>query len=190
METKTSRDSPIRLDRVVPENAAKGWVAVTLAPGKQTMGTYNFWNRDLYEDLAMLRALGTTLLVSLLTDYELSKLKIPNLVEAAHQRELVVLRHPIEDGSVPTDMKRFMFIVQRICRQYELGWRIVVHCNGGLGRAGMVAACVRLALGLDENPAQAIAVVRQIRSERAIETQEQSRFIEEFRRRPLPRLPF
>jgi len=41
-------------------------------------------------------------------------------------------------------------------RFYE-GERLLMHCNGGLGRAGTMAACVRMALGLDANPEAAIA---------------------------------
>jgi protein-tyrosine phosphatase len=55
-----------------------------------------------------------------------------------------------------------------------------MHCNGGLGRAGSMAACVRLALGLDPDPDAAIESVRKLRSERAIETRQQERFIEQF----------
>ena len=34
----TSETSPLRLDRIVPENEACGWVALTIAPGKRTSG--------------------------------------------------------------------------------------------------------------------------------------------------------
>ncbi len=62
------------------------WVAITLAPSKKTMGTYNYWDRDMDTDLDRLKDLGTTTLVPLIEDDELAHLKIPNLVDSAKKR--------------------------------------------------------------------------------------------------------
>ena len=52
-----------------------------------------------------------------------------------------------------------------------------MHCVGGLGRSGMVAACyLKRAAGLDGRAA--IEAVRDARSNRAIETVEQEGFVE------------
>ena len=44
-----------------------------------------------------------------------------------------------------------------------------------------MAACVRMALKLDSDPEAAIASVRKLRGERAIETREQEQFVARFR---------
>ena len=58
------------------------------------------------------------------------------------------------------------------------GGNVLVHCVGGLGRAGTVSASWLKARGLDA--AAAIATVRSARSARAIETKIQEEMIERF----------
>lgn len=181
MKTETSSTSPIGINQVVPppENGA-GWVAITLAPGKKTAGTYNYWDRDLDADLDRLKELGVTMLVPLLENDELDSLKIMNLVASALDRGLEVQRFPFHDGGVPKSIDETVTFVREIVDFYREGERILIHCNGGLGRAGTMAACVRLALVLDDTPKEAIASIRQIRSKRAVETREQEEFIRHF----------
>ena len=77
-------------------------------------------------------------------------------------------------------MGKVVQLVAEIIKRCQSGERVVIHCNGGLGRAGTMAACVRIALGLDGGAAEAIAMVRKLRSPRAIETREQEDFVERF----------
>ena len=54
------------------------------------------------------------------------------------------------------------------------GSDVLVHCRGGLGRAGTIAARLLVELGLE--PAMAIASVRRVRPG-AIETSDQEKFV-------------
>jgi len=56
---------------------------------------------------------------------------------------------------------------------------VVLHCLGGLGRSGMVAACALVDAGLA--PDDAIRLVREHRSPRAVETRTQEEFVHRFR---------
>jgi protein-tyrosine phosphatase len=60
------------------------------------------------------------------------------------------------------------------------GGRVLVHCRGGLGRAGTVAACLLVEFGM--SPRDAVRQVRAVRRG-AIETREQERHVTEYRRR-------
>jgi len=144
------------------------------------MGANNYWDRDLEADLDRLKELGATTLVPLVEDDELVYLKIPTLVEAAQKRGLEVKRFPFHDGGVPKDMKKTVEFINEICDRFKKGERIVMHCNGGLGRAGTMAACVRMALGLDADSETAIQSVRKARGPRAIENKSQEEFIGKF----------
>ena len=53
---------------------------------------------------------------------------------------------------------------------------MLVHCKGGLGRAGLVSA--RLLVEAGHSPCEAIALVRSVRPG-AIETAAQARYVEE-----------
>lgn len=50
-------------------------------------------------------------------------------------------------------------------------------CRGGIGRAGMIAACVLLKLGKALDAADAISQVRSLRSFRAVQTTRQEDFV-------------
>jgi ADP-ribosyl-[dinitrogen reductase] hydrolase len=172
--------SPIRVVEVVPANNKGGWVAISLAPGKKTQGTYVHWDRDLATDLNGLKDWRVTTLVPFLTDDELKRLKIPNLIEVATERDFVVQRFPFHDGGIPENMAEAVQFVKDVIERFHRGERLLKHCNGGLGRAGTMAACVRLALKLDTDPEAAIASVREFRGERAIETMQQEHFVARF----------
>jgi protein-tyrosine phosphatase len=181
MEIKNSKTSPIRVVKIVPANKEEGWVAISLAPGKKTLGTYVHWDRDLETDLNRLKELGVTTLVPFLTDDELKRLKIPNLILAATMLGFTVLRFPFPDGGIPENMKGAVQFVKDVIERYQQGERLLMHCNGGLGRAGTMAACIRMALKLDADPKSAIASIRKLRGERAIETWQQEQFVARFR---------
>jgi protein-tyrosine phosphatase len=55
---------------------------------------------------------------------------------------------------------------------------VLIHCVGGLGRAGTVVACWLRTQGFGTE--EAVAVVRSVRSPRAIETEIQERTIARF----------
>jgi len=173
----TSETAPLRLDRVIEQNAAGGWVALTIAPGKKTVGMFALWDRDLDTDLDALVSAGATTLAPLIEDDEMRRFRIPDLVERAEAKGLYVDRFPFHDGGIPKNMDAAREFIERLADRYAKGERLVVHCAGGLGRAGAIAACLRLHLGIDPGPAEAIAAIRELRSSRAIETRAQERFI-------------
>jgi protein-tyrosine phosphatase len=180
MDTKTSETSPIFVVGMVPPGEQGGWVAITIAPGKKTTGSFVRWERDLEMDLDRLKVLGVTTIIPFLEDDELQGLGIPNLVAAAESRGLAVRRFPFHDVGVPEDMDQAVGFIQEVIDLFDKGERVLMHCNGGLGRAGTMAACLRLALDIDETPELAIESVRNLRSYRAIETREQERFVDRF----------
>jgi protein-tyrosine phosphatase len=84
---------------------------------------------------------------------------------------------PIADAGVPSSVASAATLVQLLLDRVRSGGTVVVHCRGGLGRAGLVAACCLTAVGYDAE--RAIATVRGARKS-AIETRGQERFIVEF----------
>ena len=88
-----------------------------------------------------------------------------------------VMHAPILDQRTPSleEMRR---MVAWIGQRLEQGKSVMVHCVGGLGRSGLAAACYLRSKGADCR--QALDEVRRARSPRAVETQEQERFVCEF----------
>lgn len=54
---------------------------------------------------------------------------------------------------------------------------IVLHCRGGVGRAGLVAACMLLHLHLSKSAKKAIERVRTLRCKSAVESYSQEQFV-------------
>ncbi|MBW2702680.1 MAG: dual specificity protein phosphatase family protein [Deltaproteobacteria bacterium] len=145
-KTKTSETSPIYINEIVPAGSAGGgWVAITFAPGKKTMGGFNYWDRDLNMDLERLRCLGADTLVAFLEDDELKRLKIPDLVRMAQNKGFQVRRFAFHDDGVPKDMEHTLRFIREIAGRRREGESVVMHCNGGVGRSGTMAACLRRA---------------------------------------------
>ena len=181
-ESKSYRDSvdyPIAVDWVKTDIGTRGGkVGCTFAPGKKARSMFGKpWKRDVDLDLDRLRSYhNCTALVSLIEEFELAKLQIPNLVSAAQERGIAIYRSGIVDGHIPT-MEQAKGIVQFAKALSLSGQNVVFHCKGGLGRAGTLCACTLIALG--HPPKEAIQMTRTARKG-AIETAIQEKFIFQF----------
>jgi len=181
---RTSENDPLRIAAVTPGNG-QGRIGVTLCPGKTDpaamMGPVD---RDLPTDLDAIRDWGATAVVSVVTDREVDYLRVPDLGKAVRQRHMEWWHAPIPDGDPPdpTFEQEWAVAGEAIRDRLRLGFDVLVHCKGGLGRAGTVAARLLVELGAD--PADAIRRVREVRRG-AIENAYQ----EEHVRRRKPRKP-
>ena len=173
-EEKTSGSHPILVD-FLPEEAIglPGRLGMTLAPGKKSEGADGVWDRDLGTDLERLaEEYHVNLLVSLMERVEYSYLGVPDLLLRAEERGMEVIHLPIPDGGAPVEPEadRYVPLIEDVVERLEKGQTVVVHCRGGQGRSGMLAASVLVALG---HPAvKALEIVRGTR-EGAVETPEQ-----------------
>jgi ADP-ribosyl-[dinitrogen reductase] hydrolase len=151
-------------------------VGLTLCPGKTDAHAMSgAWQRDLTLDLDTIAAWGARALVTLVEPHELRLLGVTGLPEAARARfDWVHL--PIPDGGVPDAAweTRWAEAGPALHRHLDAGERVVVHCRGGLGRAGLVAARLLVERGLP--PDEAVRVVRAVRPG-AIETAAQERYV-------------
>lgn len=171
-EVRTSASHAIRIDWV---DADPGWrIGITIAPGKHSQSSEGFrWERALATDLDALVAQGTSTLVGLLELDAMARLGIPTLLSDGRERGIDVIHAPIRDVSCPSIQEARALVATLLERKAQ---GIVVHCNGGLGRSGVVVGCLLRALGLP-----AVDVLRRLkaaRGHRCPETDEQRDFIE------------
>jgi predicted protein tyrosine phosphatase len=172
-----SKSSPICVNFLDPaDTAVPGGIGLTIAPGKRD----GFTARDLDADLRRLRDdYRCELLVSLMKGDEYESLGIANLFERARALGIEVVHYPIEDANVPppADMPRFVELIERIVEAASSGRTVVIHCRGGLGRTGTVAAACLVALG--HGPRTSIDRVRAVRPG-AVENAAQEHWVEAF----------
>jgi hypothetical protein len=178
MTVQTSETSPIRVAFLHPASLS-GRIGMTLAPGKHQAGMTATWRRDLGLDLARLRGeFGADALVCLLETHELAQVKIEALPGAAWECGMAFWHFPVADMGVPRSLEATARLVERICGAVRRGETVVIHCMGGLGRTGTIAAACLVALGVE--PQEAIAQVREARPA-AIENVLQEDFVSAFR---------
>lgn len=172
LQTRTSTSHPIEIAQVqAGENS--GQIGITFCPGKQDLfAATGSWQRDLEIDLNKISEWKPALILTLLEPLELKSLKVPNLGEAVQSRGITWRHLPIADYSTPDQHfeQQWLSVGAEIRELLLSGKNILVHCKGGLGRAGMIAARLLVELGVP--PQRAINQVRLVRKG-AIETPSQ-----------------
>jgi len=169
---RTSKTHPLQIAEV-RASPAHGRIGITFCPGKQDHFAHTgAWERDLGIDLDLIAAWGAKLVLTLVEPAELIALKVPMLGAEVHRRGIQWCHLPIADYSVPGKKFEEQWLTQgqAVRAMLRQGEDVLVHCKGGLGRAGMMAARLLVELGMA--PEVAIHAVRHARKG-AIETSAQ-----------------
>ncbi|XP_029807385.1 cyclin-dependent kinase inhibitor 3 isoform X2 [Suricata suricatta] len=111
---------------------------------------------------------------------ELSKYRVPNLLDLYHQHGIITHHHPIPDGGIPK-IASCCEIMEELAICLKNNRKTLIHCYGGLGRSCLVAACLLLYLSDAVSPQQAIDSLRDLRGSGAIQTIKQYNYLHEFR---------
>ncbi|MCJ2089752.1 ADP-ribosylglycohydrolase family protein [Methylobacterium sp. E-005] len=170
----------------LPAASLGGMIGVTFAPGKKQMGGMaGDHDRDLAADLDTVAAWGAAAVVTLMEGDELARYRITGIGDEVRARFMEWHHLPIRDFHTPdaTFEATWPLYSARLRSLVAAGNRVLVHCRGGLGRAGMVAARLLVEMGTD--PETAIAAVRRARDPKAIETSDQEAWVREGRPQPV-----
>jgi len=161
-----------------------GRIGMTLCPGKrQPHAATGPWDRDLVADMDAVKKFGAAIFITLMETAELAAAAVPTdmMEHAAIERGMAWLHLPIVDFAAPelAFENAWRQHTGTLCDALRNGQNIVVHCRGGRGRSGLVAA--RLLIDLGWEAEAAIADVRTANSY-AIETQAQEAHVRAYRR--------
>ncbi|WP_423169236.1 cyclin-dependent kinase inhibitor 3 family protein [Stenotrophomonas geniculata] len=176
--SRTSVSHPLQI-ATLPVGMNGGGIGVTFAPGKhQEVAMTGSWARDLDLDLASIVRWGAQHLITLIEPWEFQELRICSLAERAQAHGLKWHGLPITDGAAPDArlLEPWKSLGPQLVAELLSGSRIVVHCKGGLGRAGTVASMLLIETGCASDGTDAISKVRAVRPA-AVETPEQEEFI-------------
>lgn len=163
--SKTSTAHPLRIDSV-GVGTAHGRIGLTFCPGKkQADARSGVWARSLDDDMKAVKAFGAAALVTLMPDSELQSLHVPPNQIRDKASELGIEWHqlPIADAGVPDQRFEDLWADTgpHLRSLLKEGHNIVIHCKGGLGRTGTIAA--RLLIEFGVAPQIAIQSVRKAR---------------------------
>jgi ADP-ribosyl-[dinitrogen reductase] hydrolase len=173
---RTSLTHPLEI-AAVSAGPTFGRVGITFCPGKYDRHAMSgYWERDLSLDLDAIRDWGAAAVVTLVEQNELVTLRVERLGEEVLRRKMLWFHFPIIDVSTPDEgfERQWEAAGNELRTLLRSGRDVLVHCRGGLGRAGTIGARLLIELGME--PATAI---RQVRAARpgAIETNEQERYV-------------
>lgn len=175
---KTSASDPLRIESV-SVGKGRGLIGMTFCPGKkQNDAQSGAWSRDLDDDLRAIKAFGAKALVTLMRDGELQSLSVSprRLRDSSSSMGIEWVQLPIPDAGIPDRSFEDLWANAgpRLRALLRTGHNIVVHCKGGLGRTGTIAA--RLLIEFGEDPKMAVHSVRKARHG-AIENSLQEQYI-------------
>ena len=117
-------------------------------------------------------------LVSLVEVHEFDQfISYPKFEEKIGKRNFSWFFHPLKDMTAPDEIfrERFFETQSHLLENLRSGKKIAIHCKGGLGRSGTIAALLLRHLGFSAE--KSIELVRKSRPG-AIETKEQEIFIQ------------
>lgn len=167
---RAQSSNKLRIDWIDTPSSQKQ-IGLTILPGRGDR------KRNLKEDLMAIREAGITDIVCLATPSELKNYGVPDLLKEYQNFGFDIEAFQIRDGKAPLtkDLKK---LLNQIQSKLAHNRKILIHCVGGLGRSGLVAACFLKNIGYSSE--EAIATVRKQRSQRAIETKVQESFVRRF----------
>lgn len=149
-----------------------GRIALSACPGRPDLGG------DVRSDLERMQAMGIRAVVTLVADREMEFYGVFNLRQAARATGLRSLFLPCVDTQPPEDLPATYALCTEILRLLGEGQDVLIHCIGGWGRSGTLAACVLTHEGFE--PQRAIELVRTARSPRCVESRAQERFVHSY----------
>ena len=151
----------------------KNLLGVSQFPGKNLQNIFDL--SSFSKDLQIIKKQKVKIVVSLLPDNEKNKLGLDDLIWS--KEEVEYIQFPINDFSVPPKKKfnELKKLISFIKENLMLSKHVLIHCNGGKGRSGMIAALVLKAMK-EKDP------IKKVREKviGAIETEEQEIFVKDW----------
>lgn len=146
-----------------------GKLALAARPrgGEWLDGEIESWKRE---------GVGTVL--SLLTPEEENDLDIAAEGSTARSHGMKFWSFPILDRQVPASENHLSRALKNLDAELEAGRNVVIHCRQGVGRTGLVAACLLVMNGIE--PEAAVQRLSAARGFRVPETPEQRRWIDHY----------
>jgi protein-tyrosine phosphatase len=132
----------------------------------------------LIDEIRSLRQSGVDVLISLLTREEETDLDLAEEAACCAASGIEFLSFPFADRSVPASTADTLALVRRLTARLAGGKAVAIHCRQGIGRSGLMAACVLTSLG--DTAEEALARVARARGCTVPDTAEQRDWVLRF----------
>jgi protein-tyrosine phosphatase len=132
----------------------------------------------LADEIASWKREGVEAVLSLLTPQEEKDLDLTEEARLMKSEGLIFTSFPIPDRQVPSSESDIASLLDNANHTLANGTNLVIHCRQGLGRSGLVAACLLATAGL--SPGAAVEVISAARGVEIPETKEQRDWIDRY----------
>jgi protein-tyrosine phosphatase len=129
---------------------------------------------------------GIEVVVSLLTQEEISELDLSQESAVCKSQGIEFVTLAIPDRGVPASPRAFRDLLEQLGKALANGKSVAIHCRQGIGRSGLIAAGLLIFSGIEAGPA--LERISAARGCPVPETNEQRNWIEQFARQA-PVLP-
>ena len=110
-------------------------------------------DKGLEEDMVHFKNQKVNVLVSLLTKEENFDVGLHHENLLCQKYDIEFISFPILDRSVPNEAQteNLKELAQKLAHKINQDEKMIVHCRGGIGRAGMLCAAILIELGTHKN---------------------------------------
>jgi protein-tyrosine phosphatase len=145
-------------------------------PGRLAVGPRPRGGEWLKDDVSGWKRAQVDGVLSLLTPEEELDMDLRDEASAVRAQGMSFTSFPIPDRRIPKTESELAEVLERITADLSAGKNILIHCRQGIGRSGVVAACLLVKKGM--SPGAAIDSVSEARGVSVPETAEQRDWID------------
>lgn len=128
--------------------------------------------------------MNITMIICLISDIEIRSIgcNIKKYAEACQANQIDLFKHPIVEMAPPKDLAQWNADVVRraVAHITEGKGNVLLHCRGGIGRAGTLACNILSSLFEFKTSKAVIQYVRDHRDKKCVESMKQADFVEKF----------
>ncbi|MGA7219687.1 MAG: dual specificity protein phosphatase family protein [Candidatus Sulfotelmatobacter sp.] len=122
-------------------------------PGRLAVGPRPRGGEWLGEDVAAWRRARVDSVLSLLTPDEEQDLDLQNEASEVRSQGMSFTSFPIPDRQIPKSETKLAEVLENAMDALSAGKNLLVHCRQGIGRSGLVAACLLVKKGMSSGAA-------------------------------------
>ena len=147
-------------------------------PGKLAVGPRPRGGDWLEDDIANWKRARVNTVLSLLMPDEEQHFDLRDEAGEVRRQGMGFTSFPIPDRQVPKSEAKLAEVLESVSRDLSSGKNVLIHCRQGIGRSGLVAACLLVKNGT--SPGAAVESVTTARGISVPETEEQRDWIDHY----------
>lgn len=178
-------EADLKLTPVYTSGKGEPMVFLSQCPGKNFVNAKGrAFSRSLSVDLQIIRSANVKVIVNLLNLYELRTIgvQLKEFRELCQKYNTDLIEFPIIEMGIPAiPVEEIdMVLIDRLEEIIKNGQAILIHCRGGVGRAGLIAALLLRRLGSYTSYDKCLEFLRSTRHKNCVESMKQRAYMKAY----------